>query len=76
MRADLRRYAADVDDAIGSSMLAWEYLGRRYEMSRRRLMTHIVLHEIRHLAQVALAARSAGIEPPGEHDLIYFGEFN
>ena len=76
VRADLRRYAADVDDAIGSSMLAWEYLGRRYEMSRRRLLTHIVLHEIRHLAQVALAARSAGIEPPGEHDLIYFGEFN
>ena len=75
VRADLRRYAADVDDAIGSSTLAWEFLGRRYEMSRRRLMTHIVLHEIRHLAQVALAARSAGIEPPGEHDLIYFGEF-
>jgi uncharacterized damage-inducible protein DinB len=44
-------------------------------MSRRRLMTHIVLHEIRHFAQIALAARTAAVEPPGEHDLIYFAEF-
>jgi uncharacterized damage-inducible protein DinB len=44
-------------------------------MSRRRLLTHILLHEVRHLAQVALAARTAGIEPPGQHDLIYFAEF-
>jgi uncharacterized damage-inducible protein DinB len=44
-------------------------------MTRRRLLTHILLHEIRHLAQVALAARTAGVAPPGEHDLIYYDEF-
>jgi uncharacterized damage-inducible protein DinB len=75
VRADLRRYAADVDEAIGSQTLTWRYLDSEYAMSRRRLMTHIVLHEVRHFAQIALAARMAGVAPPGEHDLIYFAEF-
>ncbi len=75
VRADLRRYAADVDEEIGSQVLTWRFLEREYTMSRRRLMTHIVLHEIRHFAQIALAARTAAVEPPGEHDLIYFAEF-
>ena len=75
VRADLRRYAADVDEEIGSQVLTWQLLDREYSMSRRRLMTHIVVHEIRHFAQIALAARTAAVEPPGEHDLIYFAEF-
>ena len=75
VRSDLRRYASDIDDGVGSQVLSWRYLDREYTMSRRRLLTHIVLHEIRHFAQVALAARTAGVEPPGEHDLIYFAEF-
>jgi uncharacterized damage-inducible protein DinB len=44
-------------------------------MSRRRLVTHILLHEVRHLAQLAYAARLAGHGPPGQHDIFYFGEF-
>jgi len=27
------------------------------------------------MAQLALAARTAGIEPPGKHDLFFFEEF-
>ena len=38
---------------------------------RRKLATHIVLHEMRHLAQIAYAARVAGHEPPGEHDYFF-----
>ena len=45
-------------------------------MTRRRLLMHVVLHEVRHLAQLALAARSAGVEPPGDHDLFFFAEFD
>ena len=41
-------------------------------MSRRKLAAHILLHEIRHWAQVAHAARIAGLTPPGEHDLFFF----
>jgi uncharacterized damage-inducible protein DinB len=75
VRADLRRYAADMTDAAAGGTIAWRYLDREYTMTRRRLLTHILLHEIRHLAQLALAARTAGTAPPGEHDLIYYDEF-
>ena len=40
-------------------------------MPRRKLVVHIVLHEVRHFAQLALAARMAGHPPPGEHDYFY-----
>ena len=39
-------------------------------MTKRWLATTIVLHEIRHLAQIAYAARRAGHAPSGEHDLL------
>ena len=76
VRADLRRYTRDIDDTIGSEVLSFVALGGiPVSMTRRRLLTHVVLHEIRHFAQIALAARTAGIEPPGEHDLFYFQQF-
>jgi uncharacterized damage-inducible protein DinB len=40
-------------------------------MSPRKLLLHIGLHETRHWAQIALAVRQAGLEPPGQHDLFY-----
>lgn len=75
VRADLRRYVADVDDTIGSQPMTFTISIGTFTMSRRRLLTHIVLHEIRHLAQLALAARLAGAEPPGDHDLLFFEGF-
>jgi uncharacterized damage-inducible protein DinB len=67
---------SDVDESEASQILSWRGIDDRdHAMSRRRLMTHVVLHEIRHLAQLALAARTAGVAPPGEHDLFYFAEF-
>ena len=77
VRADLRRYVNDIDDRIGSETMTFVPLGRgQTTMTRRRLLMHIVLHEVRHLAQLALAARSAGVEPPGDHDLFFFAEFD
>ena len=76
VRADLRRYAEDTSDIAADGLLTFEAVGiGSFTLSRRRLMTHIVLHEIRHLAQLALAARTAGVEPPGNHDLIWFEAF-
>ena len=76
VRADLRRYVSDLTDTIADGLISWEAIGLGpVSMSRRRLVTHIFLHEIRHLAQLALAARTAGVEPPGKHDLFYFEEF-
>ena len=76
VRADLRRYVADLTDIAADGLLSWDAIGiGAITMSRRRLLTHILLHETRHLAQLALAARTAGIEPPGKHDLFFFDEF-
>ena len=44
-------------------------------MRRRKLLLHMLLHEVRHFAQIAYAARIAGHVPPGEHDLFYFQDF-
>jgi uncharacterized damage-inducible protein DinB len=74
--ADLRRYAADIDESEAGGTIAFTGAdGKPWSMTRRHLMTHIVLHEIRHLAQIALSARVAGVGPPGEHDIAFFTEF-
>jgi uncharacterized damage-inducible protein DinB len=73
VRADLRRYVSDLTDAAADGLISFQAIGLgSVTMSRRRLVTHIFLHETRHLAQLALAARTAGIAPPGEHDLFFF----
>ena len=74
VRADFRRYLADLDASRGEPMQIAVASGN-FTMTRQKLVTHIVLHEIRHLAQLALAARMAGHAPPGEHDLFYFSGF-
>jgi uncharacterized damage-inducible protein DinB len=75
VRADLRTYVADIDDQAADATIGFVGMdGRPYSMSKRRLLTHIVLHEVRHLAQIALAARLRGIEPPGEHDIFFAPE--
>ena len=42
-----------------------------YPLSPRKLLFHMVLHEVRHWAQIAAALRVAGFTPPGDHDLFY-----
>jgi uncharacterized damage-inducible protein DinB len=76
VRADFRRYVSDLTDVTADGLITFNAIGLGpVTMSRRRLLTHVFLHEIRHFAQLALAARMAGIEPPGKHDLFYFEEF-
>jgi uncharacterized damage-inducible protein DinB len=71
VRADLRRYVADLDEDQAASSLPVMLSNGTFTVTRRKLATHILLHEVRHLAQLALAARLAGHEPPGDHDLFY-----
>jgi uncharacterized damage-inducible protein DinB len=42
-----------------------------YQLSPRKLLFHMALHEVRHWAQIAAALRAAGFAPPGDHDLFY-----
>jgi uncharacterized damage-inducible protein DinB len=74
VRADFRKYVADLDETKGREPMTITVQSGTYAMTRRRLATHIVLHEIRHLAQIAFAVRLTRQEPPGEHDLFYFPE--
>lgn len=74
VHADLRRYASDADEGVCRQTVTFAAKDFTLRPSRRVLLTHIVLHEVRHLAQLALAARNAGIEPPGNHDILFFEE--
>jgi uncharacterized damage-inducible protein DinB len=72
VRADLRQYVASLDEKEAASAFTFSIPSGSVTMSRRKLASHIVVHELRHWAQVAYAARVAAVDPPGEHDLFFF----
>jgi uncharacterized damage-inducible protein DinB len=72
VRADLRRYVADLDEDEGRQTMNVVTRQGTRTMTRRELVTHILVHEIRHLAQIAYAVRLTGHAPPGQHDIFYF----
>jgi uncharacterized damage-inducible protein DinB len=81
VRADLRRYITDLTEAAADSQItftvqsgAFTTQGGTFTVTRRKLAIHILMHEVRHLAQIAFAARAAGHEPPGLHDYFFFPE--
>lgn len=42
-----------------------------FPVSARKIVAHVLLHEIRHWAQLATAVRAHGLAPPGDHDLLF-----
>jgi uncharacterized damage-inducible protein DinB len=71
VRRELEQYAADLDEDVADQVRAFEVREQLYQMTPRKLLFHVLLHEIRHWAQIGLAVRLAGYEPPGDHDLFY-----
>jgi uncharacterized damage-inducible protein DinB len=71
VRRELEQYIEQLDDDVAEQVRTFEVRDRRWEMSPRKLLFHILLHEARHWAQIALAVRLAGFEPPGDHDLFF-----
>jgi uncharacterized damage-inducible protein DinB len=76
VRADFTRFVSTLDDATAAQRFTFTIPAGPQTMSRRKLATHVVLHEVRHLAQIALAARAAGVAPPGDHDLFFFADYD
>jgi uncharacterized damage-inducible protein DinB len=74
VRADLRKYEADCTEGEAAATIPVTVSTGTVSITKQALATHIVLHEVRHLAQIAFAARLAGHEPPGQHDFFYFTE--
>lgn len=71
VRRELEQFAFDLDPDLADEERTFEVREGHWPMTCRKLLFHIVLHELRHWAQVALAVRLAGYEPPGDHDLFY-----
>jgi len=74
VRADFRRFVNDLDEEGCSKALTFTVSSGTATMSCRKLCVHILFHEVRHLAQIAHAARMAGHAPPGQHDYFYAPE--
>jgi uncharacterized damage-inducible protein DinB len=72
VRADFRTFVEELDEERADEMVHVFAPSGQFSLTRRRLAVHVLLHEIRHLAQLALAARLAGAEPPGQHDFAFF----
>ena len=71
VRRELEQYVRELDEDDAAQMRTFEVRDQQWPMSARKLLFHILMHEIRHWAQIGLAVRLAGIEPPGDHDLFY-----
>jgi len=71
VRRELEQFIRSLEDHEADEIRSIEVRDRQWPMSPRKLILHILFHEIRHWAQIALAVRLAGFEPPGNHDLFY-----
>ena len=71
VRRELEQYVQVLDEDEADQPRTFVVRDADWIMSPRKLLIHILLHEVRHWAQIALAVRQAGFEPPGEHDLFY-----
>jgi uncharacterized damage-inducible protein DinB len=71
VRRELTHFVATLAEEEADEPRTFVVRERPYSLSPRKLLFHVLLHEIRHWAQIALAVRLAGLEPPGDHDLFY-----
>jgi uncharacterized damage-inducible protein DinB len=74
VRADLRAFVTALPAADAASPMEIAVASGSYRMTMLTLLIHMLVHEVRHLAQIAYAVRLAGQEPPGQHDFFYFRE--
>jgi uncharacterized damage-inducible protein DinB len=71
VRRELEQYVSQLDEDVADEPRTFTVLNGDFLLTPRKLLFHCLLHEIRHWAQIALALRRAGLEPPGNHDLFY-----
>ena len=71
VRRELEQLLGELDDEQVDEVRTVHVREQDWLMTPRKLLFHILLHEIRHWAQIALAVRLAGVDPPGDHDLFF-----
>ncbi len=68
--AKLESFLAAADDAALEQELTLRVRGMRLTASAGKMVAHLLVHGIRHYAQLAMKLREQGHRAPGEHDLI------
>jgi uncharacterized damage-inducible protein DinB len=71
VRRELEQYVSDLDDYVADEPRTITVASGDVVLTPRKLLFHCLVHETRHWAQIALSLRRAGLEPPGNHDLLY-----
>lgn len=71
VRRELEQFVQELDEGEADELRTIKMADREWQLSARKLLFHILLHETRHWAQIALAIRLAGFEPPGDHDILF-----
>jgi uncharacterized damage-inducible protein DinB len=71
VRRELEQYLSTLDEDEADQSRAFVIRDQTWNLTPRKMLFHILVHEIRHWAQIALAVRLAGFEPPGNHDLVF-----
>jgi uncharacterized damage-inducible protein DinB len=71
VRRELDQVVSELDDEVADEPRTFTVQNGDFVLTPRKLLFHCLLHETRHWAQIALALRRAGLEPPGNHDLFY-----
>jgi uncharacterized damage-inducible protein DinB len=71
VRRELEQFARELDEDLADEVRTFEIRERQWPATTRKLLFHLVVHEVRHWAQIAFAIRLAGYAPPGDHDLFF-----
>ena len=74
-RKEMRAFADSAGEEDWARVYEVEGGGFEIRGPARKLVAHILLHEVRHFAQVAAAVRERGLAPPGDHDILFSKSF-
>jgi uncharacterized damage-inducible protein DinB len=71
VRREFEQFVTHLDEDAADEPHTFTVVTGDFVLTPRKLLFHCLIHETRHWAQIALAIRRAGLEPPGNHDLFY-----
>jgi uncharacterized damage-inducible protein DinB len=71
VRRELDQFISTLDADAADEPHTFVIREHTWQLTPRKMLFHVLLHETRHWAQVALAVRLAGLVPPGNHDLLF-----
>jgi uncharacterized damage-inducible protein DinB len=70
-RAELLALIGSLSPAEVDTPRAVPIMGEQRMITPRKILFHVFVHELRHWAQISLALRNAGSNPPQDQDFIF-----